>query len=318
MTSANAYGPTGHLDVGLVLPSKGTGTGPEALDAAAEVAAELGWRRVWVTDHLMVPNGDEVGEYGCILEALTALTYVAARHDELRIATSVIVPAMRDAPLLAKQLATLDLLSGGRLEVGVGASDSRDIVEYTNLGKRERFARRGAYLDEAVALWRHLWAGDTGPFLGEFHQVEDFTFGPLPPQRRRIPILCGGRSELALKRVVRLADEYHAARTGPKDLDVKLPFIAAACADAGRSLPRVSSRVRVRFDLPPEDRYTLCGSDAEIADELVAFAAAGAEEVVVDFETADPAALVAAARRFQEGAVLPARAAIGSGEATGA
>lgn len=312
-----ADGRTGKFDVGLILPTKGTGAGPESLDAAADIATELGWRSVWVTDHLMVPRGDEAGEYGCILEALSALTYVGARHDRLRLATSVVIPAMRDAPLLAKQLATLDLLCGGRLEVGVGASDSRDIGEYENLGKQDRFPRRGAYLDEAVALWRHLWSGNTDPFQGEFHRLEDFTFEPLPPQGDRIPVLCGGRSERALARVVRLADGYHAAQTGPRDLDAKLPAIAAGCAEAGRPMPRVSVRVRVRFDEPPERRYTLCGSDADIEDELVAFAQAGAEEIVVVFGAVDPAELVAAARRFHEGAVLPARARIAAGTRTG-
>jgi alkanesulfonate monooxygenase SsuD/methylene tetrahydromethanopterin reductase-like flavin-dependent oxidoreductase (luciferase family) len=307
LPSGSIYGPSGHLDIGLVLPSKGAGTGPEALDAAATVAAELGWRSVWVTDHLMVPPGDEAEEYGCILEALIALTYVAARHEHLSVGTSVVVPAMRDAPILAKQLATLDLLCNGRLEVGVGASDGRDIGEYSNLGKQERFSSRGAYLDEAVALWRHLWAGETCPFEGEFHRLEDFTFAPLPPQRQHIPIHCGGRSERALRRVVQLADGYHAAQTGPKDLEVKLPVIAAGCAEAGRPLPRVSVRARVRFDQPRGDRYILCGSDSDIADELVAFAIAGTEEIVAVFDAVRPAELEAAARRFHEGAVLPAR-----------
>lgn len=210
-------------------------------------------------------------------------------------------------------MATLDLLCGGRLEVGVGASDGRDVGEYANLGKADRFARRGAYLDEAVALWRHLWSGDPTPFEGEFHRLEDFSFAPLPPQGAAIPIVCGGRSERALRRVVRLADGYHAAQTGPKDLELKLPVIAAGCAESGRSLPRVSVRARVRFDQPAESRYTLCGADADIANELVALAAAGAEEIVAVFEAEAPSELVRAAQRFHEGAVLPARDRIGRG-----
>lgn len=310
----SGYAPSSQLDVGLILPSAGAGTGPEALDAAAMTAAALGWRSVWATDHLLVPTGEEAKEYGCILEALTALTYVAARHEGLAVATSVIVPAMRDAPLLAKQLATLDVLCGGRLEVGVGASDGRDILEYTNLGKQDRFRRRGRYVDESIALWRHLWSGETGPFRGEFHELEDYTFAPVPPQGAGIPILCGGRSDRALARVVRLADGYHAAQTGPKDLEVKLPVIAAGCVATGRPLPRVSVRARVRFGAPPMDRYSLCGSDADMVGELVAFATAGASEIVVVFDTADPAAVSGAMHRFHEGAVLPARERIATAE----
>lgn len=303
--------PRTRLDIGLILPTKGAGTGPEALDAAAAVAQERGWRSVWVTDHLLVPHAEEEDEYGCILEALTALTYVGARYSDLVIGTSVVVPAMRDAPLLAKQLATLDLLTGGRLEVGVGASDAADALEYANLGKEERFAARGAYLDEAVALWRHLWSGSREPFVGRFHRLEDFCFAPLPAQGAAIPILCGGRSGRALRRVVELADGYHAAQTGPHDLEEKLPGLAQACAERGRAMPRVSVRTRVHFDQAPTTRYALCGSDEHMIDELVAFARAGAAELDVVFDAVAPTELRALAERFDDRVVRPAAGRIG-------
>ena len=285
--------------------TKGKGTGPESLDAAATVASELGWRSVWVTDHLLVPREEEE-EYGSILEALTALTYVGARHERLLLGTSVVVPAMRDAPLLAKQLATMDLLSGGRLVVGVGASDRADWIEYGNLGKQDRFADRGAYLDETIVLWRHLWSGDARPFRGRFHQLEDFCFAPLPPQGAGVPILSGGRSPRALRRVAELADGYHAAQTGPSDLEEKLPLLARACEERGRGLPRVSVRSRVHFDQPPTRRYALCESDQAMVRDLVAFAAAGAAEVDVIFDAVTPDELVTLVRRFDEAAVQPA------------
>ena len=159
------------MKLGLILPTIGQGAGGEALAAAAETATTLGWNSVWVTDHLMVPAGPEAEEYGWVLEATTALTWVAAQFPKLRVGFSVIIPAMRDAPLLAKQLATIDFLTGGRLTVGVGSSETHDLPEYENLGKADRFARRGAYLDETIALWRHLWSGNTEPFRGEFHQL---------------------------------------------------------------------------------------------------------------------------------------------------
>src|SRR6185312_10467321 len=102
-------------------------------------AVDLGWTSVWVTDHLMVPRGEEADEYGNILEAFTSLTWVGARFPKLTLGSSVLVPAMRDAPLLAKQIASLDVLTGGRLIVGVGVSDVHDATEYANLGKIDRF-----------------------------------------------------------------------------------------------------------------------------------------------------------------------------------
>jgi probable F420-dependent oxidoreductase len=295
---------------GLSLANKGDGCGAESLDAGAGTAQRLGWDSVWVTDHLMVPQGPEAGEYGVMLEALTALTYVAARHEQVTIGTSVIVPAMRDAPLLAKELATLDVLSGGRLIVGVGVSDKGDIAEYTNLGKAERFPRRGAYLDEAITLWRHLWSGRTDPFLGEFHTLTDYTFLPLPVQGSGIPIWCGGRSERALRRTAELADGYHAAQTGPGDLAARVPRLAELTTDRGRPMPTLSVRARVEFGPSTRSVYTLHGSADDMVDELVAFDRAGAHEMILVFDAVRPAAIEAAVERFHESVVEPYRARI--------
>lgn len=306
MTTAG-YAPCADLRIGLVLPSKGRGTGPEVLDAGAAVARQLGWASVWVTDHLLVPSGPEADEYGTILEALTALTYVAARHDDLRVGVSAIVPAMRDAPLLAKQIATLDVLSGGRVTIAVGVGDRDDLPEYANLGKADRFTSRGAYVDEAIALWRHLWSGSTAPFRGRFHELADFTFLPLPPQGADLPIWCGGRSERALQRAARLADGYHAAQTGPQDLVERLPLLAELATAAGRPLPTVSVRTRVKFDHGPIGVYSLHGDTAAMARELLAFYDAGVEELIVVFDAVAPDEMVAQARRFDAEVVQPFR-----------
>nr|MDT0660960.1 LLM class flavin-dependent oxidoreductase [Micromonospora sp. DSM 115978] len=295
------------LRFGLVLANKGRGAGAETLDAGAETVRRLGWHSVWVTDHLLVPAGPEAAEYGSILEALTALTYVGARHPDIVLGTSVVVPAMRDAPLLAKQLATLDVLTGGRLVVGVGASDRGDDQEYANLGKSERFPRRGAYLDEAVALWRHLWSGRTDPFTGEFHTLSDFVFAPLPVQGASIPIWCGGRSGRALTRTANLADGYHAAQTGPADLRARLPKLAELTRAAGRELPVVSVRVRVKFDQGPGAVYTLHGAADQMVREVRDFAEAGAEELILVFDADTPEGVAAAMERFQETVVAPFR-----------
>ena len=295
------------MKIGLILPTIGQGAAGEVLDAGAGVAARLGWNSVWVTDHLLVPAGPEAEEYGWVLEATTALTWVAARHESLKVGFSVIIPAMRDAPLLAKQIATLDVLTGGRLIVGVGASDKDDLLEYENLGKGgERFERRGAYLDEAIALWRHLWSGRTDPFEGEFHQLRDFVFAPLPPQGESLPIWCGGRSGRALRRAAQLADGYHAAQTGPRDIAEKLPQLRAEAEKVGRAIGPVSVRIRVRFDAGPLSVYSVHGCVAAMGAEIGAFAEAGVDELMLVLGTTDPAALVAAAERFHHEVYIPA------------
>ena len=299
-----AYVPIKDLQIGLVLPSKGVGTGPDVLDAGCTTAANLGWKSVWITDHLMVPRGIEADEYGCILEATTALAWVGARHESLTLGTSVLVPAMRDAPLLAKQIATIDVLTRGRLIIGVGVSDSYDLPEYTNLGRAERFPDRGAYLDESIALWRHLWSGSTEPFHGRFHQLDDFSFAPLPVQGRELPIWCGGRSARAVRRSVGLTNGWHGAQTGPADMVIRIPNIVEVAEELQRPLPTLSVRCRVKFREHTSPPYALCGSAENMVDDMVEFARLGVEHLVMVFDSHDPEGLESDMRRFHEDVVI--------------
>jgi alkanesulfonate monooxygenase SsuD/methylene tetrahydromethanopterin reductase-like flavin-dependent oxidoreductase (luciferase family) len=302
------------MKIGLILPTIGHGAGAEHLDAAAGTAAKLGWSSVFVTDHLMVPAGPEAEEYGWVLEATTALAWVAARHESLRVGFSVIIPAMRDAPLLAKQIATLDHLSGGRLTVGVGASETHDLPEYENLGKAERFARRGAYLDETISLWRHLWSGSKEPFEGEFHTVRDFSFDPLPPQGAELPLWCGGRADRILRRAAVLCNGYHAAQLNAEQVAERIPKLRAFAEEAGRPMPTISVRVRVRLDAGPIEKYSLHGSPERIIPEVVDFARVGVDELVLVFREREPDALVAAMERFDAEVWAPALAAADAGD----
>lgn len=297
------------MRIGLILPSMGDGAGQASLDAAADVAQELGWSSIWTTDHMLVPPGDEAREYGWILECLTSLAWVAGRHPTLRIGTSVVVPAMRDAPQLAKELATVDVLSGGRLTVGVGVGDRTDLPEWSNLGRAERMDQRGAYLDEAIALWRHLWAGRTDPFEGRFHQLRDYVFQPLPAQGASLPIWSGGRSERAVQRAATLADGYHASQTGPDDLRPRVPLLRDQARAAGRPMPTISIRSRVRFDRPAGPTYSLAGSASSMVRDLLAFDELGVSELVVVLGAVDPDELRAAARRFDHDVVVAYRTA---------
>jgi alkanesulfonate monooxygenase SsuD/methylene tetrahydromethanopterin reductase-like flavin-dependent oxidoreductase (luciferase family) len=295
---------------GLILPTIGAGAGAEHLDAAAATAERLGWSSVYVTDHLMVPAGPEADEYGWVLEATSALTWVAARYASLRVGFSVIIPAMRDAPLLAKQLATIDHLTGGRLTVGVGASETHDLPEYENLGKADRFARRGAYLDETIALWRHLWSGSKEPFEGEFHSLRDFTFDPLPPQGAELPLWCGGRADRILRRAAVLCNGYHAAQLNAAQVAERIPKLRAFAEEAGRPMPTVSVRVRVRLDTEPIEKYSLHGSPERIVPEVVDFARVGVDELVLVFREREPEELVAAMERFDAEVRAPSLAAV--------
>ena len=132
--------------------------------AAAETAERLGWASLWATDHLLPDLSERASEYAHLYEALTTLAWLGGQTRRVRLGLSVLVVPMRSAGVLAKELATLDALTAGRLIVGVGIGWNRQ--EFDNLGLADRFGYRGAYLEETIALWRHLWSGAGGPVRG--------------------------------------------------------------------------------------------------------------------------------------------------------
>ncbi len=284
------------MDFGLVLPSYRPGASVESIDATADAAARLGWHSVFTTDHLLVDPIARSEDYFHLFEALLTTVHVAAKQPTLRVGVSVIVVPMRNAVELAKELATIDALSGGRLIAGVGVGWNR--VEFGNLGLSERFTRRGRYLDEAIALWRHLWAGNQGPFDGAFHSFGEVRFSPLPAQGAGLPIWVGGRHEAALRRAGRLGDGYHSSAAGHDQLAVRVPVIRAAAEEAGRPMPLISARVRVHFGPDESPFYVMAGTPEQMIGEVRAFAEVGASHLAVDFNETDPATAVALIERF--------------------
>jgi probable F420-dependent oxidoreductase len=284
------------MDFGLGLPALGDASTREGIEAAAELAERHGFGDVWGTDHLLV-DASTAEDYGRIYEVVATLAWVAGRFRKVRVGASVIVVPLRNAVVLAKELATIDDLSGGRLIAGVGVGWHR--VEFGNVGVADRFQVRGAYLEETIQLWRHLWSGSTEPFHGRFHSFDDFVFGPLPPQGARLPIWIGGRNEKALARAGRLADAYHSSAAGPDAFAVRSPVIRAAAEAAGRPMPRLSARVRVDLGAEPDPSfYTMHGTPDQVAAEIRAFAAAGVDHLLLVFPERDPDGLRRAVERF--------------------
>jgi len=282
------------MDYGLCLPNYPAGASTEGIEAAASVAERLGWSTAWTTDHVLVPH-DDSDEYGHIYDAILTLAWVGARHPGIRLGTSVIVVPQRNAVVLAKELATLDSLSGGRVIAGVGIGWNER--EYANLAAADRFHVRGAYLDETIRLWRHLWSGATEPFQGRYHTIEDFVFSPLPIQSP-LPIVIGGRADPALRRIGALGDGYHSSATGPAAYAKRLEVIETAATAAGRPMPALSARVRVEFDGPADSSYAMRGTPDEMAAEVRAFAAIGVEHLALAFQATDPDEVVERAERF--------------------
>jgi probable F420-dependent oxidoreductase len=283
------------MDYGLVLPSIGDDASLEGLELALDLAETHGFTDLWVTDHVLVPHA-AAEDYGRTYEALSLLAWAAGRTSRVRLGASVIVVPMRHAVVLAKELATIDALSRGRLIAGFGVGWNPD--EFANLALTERFHERGTYTEETINLCRHLWSGASEPFRGRFHEFEDFVFGPLPDQGADVPIWIGGRDERALRRVGRLADAYHASAAGPATIASRIPIIREAAVAAGRPMPRLSGRARVELDAGPESFYTMHGSATDVASEIRAFAAVGVDHLALMFPPRDAVGLTHAVERF--------------------
>ena len=292
---------------GLCLPNFTNLATPDAIDAAAGAAERLGWDSVWTTDHVLVDTGPDAADYRMNFDVIQTLAWVGARYPTIRLGTSVIVVPQRNAVVLAKELATLDALSGGRVIAGVGVGWNER--EFGNLGQAARFPVRGAYLEETIALWRHLWSGGSEPFAGRFHQVTDYMFGPVPAQGAALPIWTGGRADRALERAGRLADGYHSSATSPEAFERRLPAIRAAAEAAGRPMPTLSARVRVAFGEPVRAAaarsYAMRGSTQDIAAEVAKWRELGVEQLAVNFEVDSAPALLEAVERFTADVLAP-------------
>jgi probable F420-dependent oxidoreductase len=283
------------MDYGVCLPNFPSGASREGMEAAAETAERLGWSTVWTTDHILVPTKD-AKDYGRIYDAVLSLAWIGARYAKVRLGTSVIVVPQRNAVLLAKELATLDALTDGRVIAGIGGGWNES--EYGNIGAADRFRVRGAYLDETIALWRHLWSGSTEPFHGRFHSFEDFAFGPLPDQGADLPIVVGGRAEAALKRAGRLADGYHSSATGPEAYAERVPIIRAAADADGRPMPWLTVRAFTEFRPKTGKYFSIRGTPAEMAATVRDFADLGVEHLAMWFKATEPEELAARMERF--------------------
>jgi probable F420-dependent oxidoreductase len=196
---------------------------PEALAKLAGHAEELGFSAVGIADHIVIPNRidsrypySETGKtpnWGEWLEQLTTLTFVAARTRSIRILTNVMVVPYRHPLLAAKALSTIDLLSGGRLIVGVGAGWMRE--EFQALDAPS-FEERGEVTDESIRIMKEVWTNDRPEFHGKHFDVAGIKFLPKPVQKPHPPIWVGGESPPALRRAAELGDGWYPIGSNPR------------------------------------------------------------------------------------------------------
>ena len=202
------------MKVGIYIPQVGGAAAPEHIVRIARAAEAAGFDSLWTFDHVVL-RPDQGSDYPytedgrflipaetAFLEPLTLMTYVAAVTERVELGTAVLVLPMRAPVLHAKLIATLDHLAGGRVILGAGVGWWKEEFEALSMP----FDRRGARMDEYLAVLRDLWENEIGSFEGEFYNTAGWYSRPQPP--RRVPIWLGGNHPRQLARAGRLADGY--------------------------------------------------------------------------------------------------------------
>jgi len=199
------------LKFGVAVPNYGDNLSAEAMVAVAGEAESLGFNSVWVTDHILMPRASGT-PYERIFDSLTALSYLAGATKRVQLGISALIIAMRNPVIAAKQLATVDALSGGRLALAIGTGWNEK--EFSSLGSD--FGDRGRRVDESIRIVRELFEGITS-FRGARTGIEfrDVVFEPHPTHK--VPIWIGGASPAAMKRASTLGDAWHPNLTPLED-----------------------------------------------------------------------------------------------------
>ncbi len=236
------------MRVGVVFPQTEIGTDLGAVRAYAEAATDLGYRHILAYDHVLGAD-PEVHQgwqgyydvHDTFYEPMVLFAYLAAICP-LELATGILIAPQRQTALVAKQAATLDVLSGGRLRLGLGLG--WNLVEYEALGRD--FQDRGRRLDEQIELLRLLWTRRSVTFRGEYDTVVGAGIAPLPVQRP-IPVWLGAVAPAALRRVGRLADGWLPQVPPGHHLDDAFQIVARSAQEVGRDPRAIGIEGRLQW-----------------------------------------------------------------------
>jgi probable F420-dependent oxidoreductase len=263
------------MDIGLFAPLGNGNASPEILRALGREAEDRGFESIWVAEHVVLfddyssrypyaadgrfPAGGDAG----LLEPLTALTYLGAVTDRIRLGTGICLVPQRNPVYTAKQVVDLDCLSGGRVDFGVGVGWLRE--EFEALGVP--FALRGARTDEYLKVMRALWTDEVSSFEGEHYTLPACRMYPKPVQQPHPPIHVGGESAAAMRRAARHGDGWYSFNRLPHELDEPLERLDTMLAEEGRSRGDLQLTVSPYFH--PVDAAAVEAYRARGVDRLV-------------------------------------------------
>lgn len=249
-------------------------TSPELIAEFGKIVEERGFHSIWVPEHVVFfrdyasqypysEDGKIPGNPDGVMEPLTALTFVAAHTERIRLGTGVLLVPQRNPIYTAKQVADVDYLSKGRLDFGIGIGWLRE--EFAALGVP--WERRADRTRECIAVMKTLWCDEVSSFKGEFYDLPECLQNPKPVQKPHPPLYFGGESEPALRRVAELGQGWFGYNLTPDELVANLKRLDRLLAEAGRS------RSDIKIQVSPRGRYD--------SDMLARFRDAGVDQVVL-------------------------------------
>ena len=272
------------MKFGVCIPHYGIPLEVDNLTKMAVKAEEMGFDSVWVTDHIIVPH--EVPDRPDIiyrhdmLEPVSLLTHLGAVTKRVKIGTSVIILPYRNPIILAKSIATADVLSKGRVIFGAAIGWMEGEFKALNAP----FANRGVVSDEYLQLLRELWTNPTPTFEGEYFQLSDVTFSPMPIQKPP-PIWVGGRSRRGVRRAVRYGDAWYPSQLPPEQLANGVDHMLQYSDSVGReTLPELSFRGSLNFSSSSNanNRAPLSGTTEDIIADVQEYSELGVSHMCME------------------------------------
>jgi probable F420-dependent oxidoreductase len=306
---------------GFALPGRGPLARPDVLVKLAEKADALRYSSIFVTDHVVIPvtyestypyasSGRPAGDWSQgYMEPLALMSFLAGATSRVRLGTSVLVIPYRNPVVTAKMLATLDVLSGGRVILGAGVGWLREEFEALS---SPPFAERGRVTDEYLRLMRECWTREPVEWSGTHYRMAPMSVRP-KPLHGSIPIWTGGHTDAALRRAGELADGWHPiGHRPPVDLHPaeyaeKVGVIHGWARKAGRDPQDITLSLRAPLDLvsprakpPGGDRVPFRGTAAEIVQDVKDYQAVGVSDFIFDLTPQDVRGQLATMERFAE------------------